>query len=380
MIIGCLKERMDLENRVGLTPRGAEAFVKKGHEVLVEKGAGVNSSFPDDDYLNVGAKIVATPQEVCKNAQLILKVKAPLPSEYNLFNENQIVFTYFHFASNREMTLAMQRSKAVCVAYETVEVNHKLPLLAPMSEFAGKMAVVVGSNYLSKIQGGKGVLVSGIYGVEPAKVVVIGLGVVGTAATVAAAGIGADVVAFDVREERLEELGRQMPAHVRLLKSSPEAIAKAVKNADMVIGAVYLHGAKAPRVVTEEMVKSMEPGSVIVDVAIDQGGCIETSRPTKHSDPVYVKHGVLHYCVTNMPSAYARTSTLALTNQTLPYAFEMAEKGIEIFLENEPLAKGVNMFKGHCTNKGVADAFNLKYEELKPLLKTFAVDLLRKRK
>lgn len=368
MIVGVLKEIKDNENRVALTPKGTSALVGAGHTVLVENSAGLGSGLEDAEYEKKGAQIVSTPEEICKTAELILKIKEPLPQEYALFNDKNALFTYFHFASRRQLTEAMLASNTTCIAYETVEgPNNSLPLLAPMSEVAGKMSALIGAYYLAKFNGGRGVLVSSVSGTKPAEVVVLGGGKVGAAAATIAAGIGADLTILEINDNRIAELKKQFP-NAKILKSNKENIASSVKAADILVGAVLVEGAAAPKLVTEEMVKSMRKGTVIVDVAIDQGGCIETSKPTSHSDPVYTKHGVVHYCVTNMPGAYPRTSTFALTAATLPYVLELANKGIIPALKaNQGLFKGLNIYKGKVTHKGVAEAFDLPYTNPKTL-------------
>ena len=339
MIIGIPKEIKNNENRIALTPAGAQELVKRGHKVYVQASAGVNSGFADDDYIGVGAGMLPTIEEVYARAEMILKVKEPIAPEYKLIRRDQLVFTYFHFASSEPLTRAMIDSGAVCCAYETVErADRSLPLLIPMSEVAGRMATQEGRYFLEKPRGGKGVLLGGVPGVKPAKVFVIGAGVVGTAAARTAAGTGADVTICDISLQRLT---------------------------DLVIGSVLIPGAKAPKLVTLDMLKDMEPGTVMVDVAIDQGGCFETSHPTTHEDPVYYVDGMLHYCVANIPGAVPRTSTLALTNATLPYAIQLADKGWRrAAKENPELASGLNIIGGKVVCKPVADAWGLPYEPL----------------
>src|SRR3989338_8892503 len=329
MKIGVVKEIKDKENRVALMPEGAKKLVDAGHKVLIEENAGVNSGFSNEEYKNAGAQIVDT--QTVWFAELVVKVKEPLEQEYKFLRENQIVFAYFHLAGvTKNLTEALLKSKTTAVAYETVEDSYnRLPLLAPMSAVAGNMAVQVGYYYLAKFNNGKGTLIGEVLGHFYGEVVIIGDGVVGRHAAKTSYGMGANAYLFGRHEERMDHLREFIGRKAHVLLSTPEIILEHLKDADLVIGAVLLPGAKAPWVVTEEMVKTMQPGSVIVDVSIDQGGCIETSRPTSHSDPIFVKHGVTHYCVANMPGAYPRTSTIALTNATLPYLLKLAEKGFE---------------------------------------------------
>ena len=366
MIIGIPKEIKNNENRVAITPAGVKAFCQAGHQVLVQKSAGLGSGIEDIEYNQAGATIIETAKEVFEKADMIIKVKEPLASEYDLLKAGQILFTYFHFASSLELTQAMMKRKIICITYETVQTEDgHLPLLVPMSEVAGKMAAHIAAYYLALPYGGTGVLMGGVPGVSPAKVVVIGGGTVGTNAAKIAAGIGAKVTLFDININRLKYLDDVLPKNITLLVSNQHNIEEETKDADAVIGAVLIPGAEAPKLMTEEMVKKMKPNSVIVDVAIDQGGCIATSRPTSHSDPVYKIHNVSHYCVTNMPGAFARTSTFALTNTTLPYGLEIANKGYKKALrENKALAKGLNVIDGKITYEPVAKAFNLKYYPL----------------
>jgi alanine dehydrogenase len=370
MIIGVLKEIKTKENRVAMTPAGVELVVLHGHSVLVETAAGEGSGFSNKSYTNAGAEIVASPQEIYQRCEMVMKVKEPLPGEYNLIRSGQIVFTYFHFAAAVELTRAMIDSGCIAIAYETVECNNgSLPLLTPMSEVAGKMAIQEGAKYLEKTFGGKGKLLGGVPGVDPGTVVVIGGGVVGTNAAKMACGLGAKVYLFDTNLERLRYLSDVMPENCFTLMSSPAAIRKRLGEADLVVGAVLLPGAKAPKVVTRDMLKIMKKGSVIVDVAIDQGGCIETSRPTTHDDSIYEVDGIIHYCVTNMPGAVPITSTQALTNATLPYALEIAGKGFkQAAVDNPEIARGFNILAGKVTYKSVAEAFGLEYTPLDSLL------------
>ena len=366
MIIGIPKEIKNNENRVALTLAGAQELIKRGHTVYVQSSAGVNSGFTDEDYRSVGAEILPTIEDVYARAEMIIKVKEPIKQEYQLVRKGQIVFTYFHFASSEELTRAMVESGAICCAYETVEAeDHTLPLLIPMSEVAGRMAAQEGRYFLEKPRGGKGVLLGGVPGVKPAKVFVIGAGVVGTAAARTAAGTGADVTICDISLKRLTYLADVMPKNVKTLMSSEYNIRQELKHADLVVGSVLIPGAKAPKLVTRDMLKDMEPGTVMVDVAIDQGGCFETSHPTTHEDPVYYVDGMLHYCVANIPGAVPRTSTLALTNATLPYAIQIADHGWrEACRRNQELRKGLNIVEGKVVYKPVAEAWGLTYEPL----------------
>ena len=366
MIIGIPKEIKNNENRVALTPAGAMELVRRGHKVYVQSTAGVNSGFKDEDYVAQGAEILPTIEDVYAIAEMIVKVKEPIEPEYKLIRKGQLVFTYFHFASSEPLTRAMIESGAICCAYETVErKDRSLPLLIPMSEVAGRMSTQEGRYFLEKPRGGKGVLLGGVPGVKPAKVFVIGAGVVGTAAARTAAGTGADVTICDISLQRLTYLADVMPKNVKTLMSSEYNIRQELKTADLVIGSVLIPGAKAPKLVTRDMLKDMEPGTVMVDVAIDQGGCFETSRPTTHEDPVYYVDGILHYCVANIPGAVPYTSTLALTNATMPYMIQLANKGWrEACKDNEELRKGLNIVEGKVVYKPVAEAWGLEYEEL----------------
>jgi len=364
MIIGIPKEIKNNENRVALTPAGAHELTKRGHKVYIQATAGVNSGFPDEAYVAVGAEILPTIEEVYTRAEMIIKVKEPIAPEYKLIRKDQLVFTYFHFASSEALTRAMIESGAVCCAYETVErPDRSLPLLIPMSEVAGRMSTQEGCYFLEKPRGGKGKLLGGVPGVKPAKVFVIGAGVVGTAAARTAAGMGADVTICDISLPRLTYLADVMPQNVKTLMSSEYNIREELKTADLVIGSVLIPGAKAPKLVTRDMLKLMEPGTVMVDVAIDQGGCFETSHPTTHEEPVYYVDGILHYCVANIPGAVPYTSTLALTNATLPYTIALACKGWKQACQDDPaLALGLNVVEGKVTYKAVADVFGLPYE------------------
>ena len=365
MIVGIPKEIKNNENRVALTPAGAQELVKRGHNVYVQASAGENSGFADAAYTAVGAELLPTIEDVYATAEMIVKVKEPIAPEYKLIRREQLVFTYFHFASSEPLTHAMIESGSVCCAYETVErADRSLPLLIPMSEVAGRMATQEGCYFLEKPRGGKGVLMGGVPGVKPARVFVIGAGVVGTAAARTAAGMGADVTICDISLPRLTYLADVMP-NVKTLMSSEYNIREELKQADLVIGSVLIPGAKAPKLVTRDMLKLMEPGTVMVDVAIDQGGCFETSRPTTHEDPVYYVDEILHYCVANIPGAVPRTSTLALTNATLPYVLQLADKGWrEAARSNPELALGLNIVSGKVVYRPVAEAWGLPYEPL----------------
>lgn len=361
MIIGIPKEIKNNENRVALTPAGAKELVKRGHTVYVQHTAGENSGFPDSAYETVGAKILPSINDVYQTAEMIVKVKEPIAVEYPLVRKGQLVFTYFHFASDEKLTLAMMGSGSVCLAYETVEnPDGTLPLLIPMSEVAGRMSIQEGARFLEKPQGGKGILLGGVPGVKPARVLVLGGGIVGYNAALMAAGMGADVTIADISLPRLRHLEEIMPANVRTLYSSTHNIETELPATDLVIGAVLIPGAKAPHLITKEMLGLMKPGSVLVDVAIDQGGCFETSHPTTHADPVYTVDGIVHYCVANIPGAVPQTSTLALTNATLPYVLELADKGWkEACKEDKTLYPGLNIIEGQIVYPAVAEAFGL---------------------
>lgn len=361
MIIGIPKEIKNNENRVALTPAGAKELVKRGHTVYVQHTAGENSGFPDSAYETVGAKILPSINDVYQTAEMIVKVKEPIAVEYPLVRKGQLVFTYFHFASDEKLTHAMMDSGSVCLAYETVEnPDGTLPLLIPMSEVAGRMSIQEGARFLEKPQGGKGILLGGVPGVKPARVLVLGGGIVGYNAALMAAGMGADVTIADISLPRLRHLEEVMPANVRTLYSSTHNIETELPATDLVIGAVLIPGAKAPHLITKEMLGLMKPGSVLVDVAIDQGGCFETSHPTTHADPVYTVDGIVHYCVANIPGAVPQTSTLALTNATLPYVLELADKGWkEACKEDKTLYPGLNIIEGQIVYPAVAEAFGL---------------------
>ncbi len=359
MIIGIPREIKKDEGRVAIVPAGVDALVRRGHKVLIETSAGVKSGISDAEFAKAGAEVVATPADVFGRADMIIKVKEPLEPEWKIIRKGQILFTYFHFAAARALTEAMIASGAQCIAYETLEVGRTLPLLTPMSEVAGRMSVQEGAKWLEAPMKGAGVLLGGVPGVKPANVLVLGGGTVGTHAARIAAGMGAHVSILDVNLDRLRYLSETMPANVTTLFSSPYAVRELLHSAHLVIGAVLLPGAKAPALVTREMLKEMIPGSVIVDVAVDQGGCVETCRPTTHSDPVFFEEGVTHYCVANMPGAVPRTSTFALTNATLPYAIKLAGGGLAAVKADPALATAANVINGKVTCKGVADAFGM---------------------
>ncbi len=365
MIIGIPKEIKNNENRVSMTPSGVYELVKRGHQVYVQQTAGINSGFSDEAYTKAGAQILPTIEEVYAQAEMIVKVKEPIAYEYPLVRKDQLLFTYFHFASERTLTDAMLQSGAVCLAYETVyDKNHSLPLLVPMSEVAGRMSVQEGARFLEKPQGGKGILLGGVPGVKPAKVLVLGGGVVGMNAALIAAGTGADVTLCDISLPRLRYLSEIMPRNVKTLYSSTHNIEKELPDTDLVIGAVLIPGAKAPHLITHEMLKLLKPGSVMVDVAIDQGGCFETSHPTTHAEPVYEVEGIIHYCVANIPGAVPYTSTLALTHATMPYVLKLADKGWEqACREDKGLAAGLNIVHGEIVFPAVGEAFNLPYRK-----------------
>jgi len=370
MKIGIPKEIKNNENRVAMTPAGVVTLTHAGHEVFIETGAGLGSSFTDADYIVAGAQIVQTAKEAWSQ-EMIMKVKEPVASEYDYFYEGQILFTYLHLAPEIELTQALLNKKVVGIAYETVQLaNGSLPLLTPMSEVAGKMATQIGAQYLEKINGGKGILLGGVSGVERGKVAIIGGGMAGENAAQIAIGMGAQVTILDINPVRLRQLEAQFGRSIQTLISNPFNIAKAVAEADLVVGAVLIPGAKAPKLVTEAMVQAMQPGSVLVDVAIDQGGIFESSdRVTTHEDPIYVKHGVVHYAVGNMPGAVPRTSTIALTNNTIPYALLLANVGVEAAIaQNKPLALGLNVYQGQIVYEQVAIAHNLPYNPLQTLV------------
>ena len=370
MIIGVPKEIKTHENRVSLLPGGVTKMKRNGHEVLVEKGAGVGSGFPDEKYIEAGATIMDDVDELWDKAEMIMKVKEPIEVEYPRMKEGQVIFTYFHFAASEALTEAVEESGSIAIAYETVEhIDGSLPLLVPMSEVAGRMASQEGAKYLEKSQGGRGVLLGGIPGVKPANVMVLGGGIVGVNAAKIAAGMGANVTIMDISMPRLRYLDDVMAKNVDTMFSSEANIRNMLPNVDMVIGAVLLPGAKAPHLITKDMLSSMQKGSVMVDVAIDQGGCFETSKPTTHDDPIYEVDGVVHYCVTNMPGAVPYTSTLGLTNVTLPYAVDLANKGWKQALKDDTeLKKGLNIAGGEIVYKPVAEAFDKDFTAIDQVL------------
>lgn len=369
MIVGVPKEIKDNEYRVAMTPGGARQLVEAGHQVWVETSAGEGSGFPNAQYQEAGAKIVPTDGDAW-GAQMVIKVKEPQPSEYDFLRADLVLFTYLHLAAEERLTHEMMQRGLTGIAYETVELpNGSLPLLTPMSEVAGRMAIQVGAQYLEKMNGGRGKLLGGVPGVLPADVVIIGAGVVGTNAAQMALGMGAQVFIIDINVDRLRYLDEVLGGRLITLSSNPLTIAEAVRRADLLVGAVLIKGAKAPKLVTREMISTMTPGSVIVDVAVDQGGCVETTHATTHSDPTFLVDGVVHYCVANMPGAVPRTSTYALSNATLPYAAKLASMGAEAAMQaDSSLAKGVNTYKGKLTYPGVAEAFDLEYTPLETLL------------
>lgn len=363
MVIGVPKEIKEAESRVAITPAGVQALRAHGHRVLVQRGAGVGSDLPDEAYAKAGAELAGDPAAIYAQADLIYKVKEPLPAECEMLREGQVLFTFLHLAPTAELTTRLLARRVVAVAYETVETpDGRKPLLEPMSEIAGRMAIHIGAHYLATPYGGRGVLIGGVPGVPPATVVILGGGTVGANAAKVAAGMGAWVYLLDLDQARMRHLDELLPENVTTLISNSISIEECVRRADIVIGAVYVSGARAPKLVTREMITLMQPGSVIVDVAIDQGGCVETSRSTSHSDPVYVVDGILHYCVANMPGAFARTSTFALANVTLPYALRLADNGWRrAILECPELSLGLNIALGQVTHPAVADAHGLAY-------------------
>ncbi len=370
MIIGILKEIKPEENRVAMTPGGVEVMAQNGHTVLVQSTAGINSGFEDYFYSEQGAEIVATPEEIYKRCDMVMHVKEPLPPEYDLIRENQIVFTYLHLAAAEELTRVLISKRSVNIAYETIQKDDgSLPLLTPMSEIAGRMALQQGAKYLEVEHGGHGVLLGGVPGVDPGTVLILGGGVVGTNAAKIACGLGAKVYILDQSLERLRYLSDIMPRNCFLLMSKPSTLRRLIPEASVIVGAVLIPGARAPKLITREILGSMQKGTVLVDVAIDQGGCFETSRPTTHSKPIYVVDGIVHYCVANMPGAVPRTSTRALTNATLPYALEIANHGWKAAMRQNPeISRGANVVNGKVTFKGVAEAFKLTYTPIDTFL------------
>jgi alanine dehydrogenase len=366
MIVGVPKEVKADEYRVGIIPAGVEALARRGHTVLVQQEAGVGSGIGNEEYVQAGAQMVARAEELYRRAELIIKVKEPLPQEHPWLQNGQMLFTYFHFAADRELTEAIMKSGCVAIAYETVRTpDGRHPLLTPMSEVAGRMSIQEGAKYLEKPMEGRGILLGGVPGVAPAKVVIVGGGVVGTNAAKVAAGLGAQAIVLDIDVDRLRYLDDIMPKNVVLLMSDAYTVRQSLSEADLVIGAVLIEGARAPVLIHREDLSRMKPGSVIIDVAVDQGGCVETSKPTTHSNPIFIVDGVVHYCVSNMPGAVGRTSTYALCNVTLPYALPLADKGYErAARENSALQHGVNVARGRVTNEAVANTFGLPYQPL----------------
>jgi alanine dehydrogenase len=370
MIVGILKEIKTKENRVSMTPAGVEVLRQEGHTVLVEASAGIGSGLSDAEYAGHGAEIVLSAKEIFARADMVMHVKEPMAAEYALIRKDQIVFTYLHLAAAEELTRALMETGAVCIAYETIQkADGSLPLLTPMSEVAGRMAIQQGAKYLEMTQGGDGILLGGVPGVDPGMVLIIGGGVVGINAAKAACGLGARVYVLDTDLDRLRYLSDVMPSNCFLLMSNPAAIRELTARADVVIGAVLIPGAKAPRLITRDMLKTMKKGAVLVDVAIDQGGCFETSKPTTHDNPIYILDGIVHYCVANMPGAVPKTSTQALTNATLPYALKIANRGWrDAMKENLEIRLGANVVNGKITCRGVAEAFGMEYTPVEELL------------
>lgn len=370
MTIGILKEIKDKENRVAMTPSGVETLCFHGHEVLVEKGAGEKSGFNDETYEKSGASIIKSNKEIYEKSDMVMHVKEPQPIEYELIKENQIIFAYLHLAADEELTKALINTGCTAIAYETIQKNDgSLPLLTPMSEIAGRLSIQEGAKYLEMTYKGEGILLGGVPGVNPGTVLILGGGIVGINAAKMACGLGAKVFIFDNNLERLRFLSNVMPPNCFTIANNPEILRKFLSEADLIIGAVLLPGAKAPKIITKKLLKTMKKGAVIVDVSIDQGGCFETSKPTTHSDPIYLVDGVVHYCVTNMPGAVAKTSTAALTNATLPYTIELADKGVSQAIKtNKEIRLGVNVIQKKVTCKGVAQAFQLPYTDIESLL------------
>ena len=370
MIVGVPKEIKNHEYRVSTLPSGVEALTKHGHKVYVQSGAGEGTGIPDDAYAKAGAEILKTAKQIFEKSEIIVKVKEPQESEYPLLRKGQIIFTYFHFAASRSLTEEMLKKEIIAIAYETIMLpNGHLPLLTPMSEVAGRMAIQEGARYLSKPTGGAGILLAGVPGVPPAKIVILGAGVVGMNAAKVAAGLGAIVTVLDINIDKLRYIDDTLPANVRTLFSNPHTLRKAVIDADLIVGAVLVAGAKAPVLISRDLLREMKPGSVIVDVAVDQGGCVETTHPTTHEKPVYIEEGVVHYCVANMPGAVPKTSSYALANATFPYLMEIANKGyVKAGRENPAIAHGINMVEGTLSSLEISQAFNLKYVEISKVL------------
>ena len=363
MIIGIPKEIKINESRVSLVPSGAEELISSGHIVLVEKNAGLGSGFSDKMYEDYGVQIIDSASEVYQKSDMIVKVKEPQKEEYPLIKKNQIIFTFFHFAAEKELLLAMLNSKAISVAYETVQVGNKLPLLIPMSEVAGRLAVINGAKCLESNMGGNGKLISGVPGVEPANVLILGGGIVGSNAAKLASGLGANVYILDINMDNLRYLDDVMPSNVHTIHSNQHILKDLLPNIDLMIGAVLVVGAKAPKLINRQLLSRMKPGSVVVDVSVDQGGCIETTKPTTHHNPTFVEEGVTHYCVANMPGAVPYTSTISLSNATFAYVKELANNGVNVFKNNKPLLKGLNTYQGKITHAAVANSFNLEYTD-----------------
>lgn len=376
MIIGVPREMKSHENRVGLTPAGTHELVKRGHQVLIETHCGAASGFRNDDYEEAGAEIILTEDEIWGRSEMIIKVKEPEQHEYKMARKDQLICSFFHFASNKTLTYAMMDSGAVCMAYETVETTDKtLPILVPMSEIAGRMAIQQGARYLEKPVMGRGILLGGVPGVSPGKVLIIGAGVVGVQAAKMASGLGAHVTIIDTDIQRLRYVNDILPPHVVTMFSTEYNIRRLVSNHDLIVGAVLIPGSKSPKVITRDMLKLMRPGTVIVDVSVDQGGCIETCKPTTHENPTFIVDGILHYCVSNMPGAVPYTSTIALTNSTFPYILELADKGWKkACLDNYDLLKGLNIIKGEVVYRPVATAFDLHYKAVHHFLDTKEIE------
>lgn len=376
MVIGVPREMKNHENRVGLTPASTHELVKRGHQVLIETHSGAASGFRNDDYEQAGAEIIFTRDEVWGRADLLIKVKEPDAAEYKMARRDQIIFSFFHFASNRKLTYAMIDSGAICLAYESVETTNKvLPILVPMSEVAGRMAIQQGARYLEKPVMGRGILLGGVPGVTPGKVLIIGAGIVGVQAAKMASGLGAHVTIIDIDIQKLRFVNDILPPHVVTMYSSEYNIRNLIANHDLIIGAVHLSGRKSPKVITRDMLKLMRPGTVIIDVSVDQGGCIETCKPTTHEDPTYIVDGILHYCVPNMPGAVPYTSTVALTNSTFPYILQIADKGwSKACLDNYELLKGLNIIKGDVVHRGLAETFDLHYKPVHHFLETGEIE------
>lgn len=371
MIIGVPKEIKIKENRVGLTPEGVKKLIKHKHKVYIEHNAGLGSGFKDSDYIKAKAKILPNAKKIYSKTDMIIKIKEPLEKEFNLIKKNQIIFTYLHLAAEKKLTNFLLKKNVTGIAYETIEtIDKKLPLLEPMSQVAGRMSVQVGAHFLEKTYGGKGILLGGTNDVQPAKVLILGYGIAGSNAAQIALGMGANVTVLELNQQKIDYINKQKNQLFKSYPCTKQNLKNFIKIADLVIGAVLIPGAKAPKLVSTQMIKTMNSGSVIVDIAIDQGGCFETSKPTSHENPVFTKYGIIHYCVTNMPGAVARTSTLALTAKTVPYAIKIANLGvIKAAKSSNEIYKGINTYKGNLTYKAVADAFNLKYNSLDKVIK-----------